>query len=93
MKYVAWSKEKNNLLEVTRGIGFEDVMEAIFEDKTLTILRHTNMKRHPNQRLFIVNIDDYAYVIPFVEDEEKIFLKTIYPSRKYTKLFIEKGDL
>ncbi len=91
MKYVAWDTRKNEWLIATRGIGFEEAVEAIFDGRTITILRHKNVKRHLNQRLFVINIDDYAYVVPFVEDEEKVFLKTIYPSRKHTKLYIEQG--
>ena len=93
MKYVAWDQEKNERLLATRGIGFEEVINAIFEGKTITVLRHQNVKRYPNQCLFVINIDDYAYVVPFVEDKEKVFLKTIYPSRKHTKFYIEKGAL
>lgn len=93
MKYVAWDSENNDKIIATRGIGFEEVINAIFEGKTITVLRHQNVKRHPNQRLFVINIDDYAYVVPFVEDKEKLFLKTIYPSRKHTEQYIEKGAL
>lgn len=91
MKYVAWDADKNEWLKAERGISFEEIMEAIMEGNTIAILRHKNIDRHPNQRLFVVNIDNYAYLIPFVEDDEKVFLKTIYPSRKYTKQYIEKG--
>ncbi|MBI3956178.1 hypothetical protein HY339_02885 [Candidatus Gottesmanbacteria bacterium] len=61
------------------------------EDKLVVILRHENVERHPNQRIMVINISDYAYLVPYVEDTEKIFLKTIYPSRKHTKVYIEKG--
>lgn len=91
MKYVSWDPDKNEWLKMTRGISFEEIMDAIVEGKTIIIFRHKNIQIHPNQRLFVVNIDNYAYLIPFVEDDEKVFLKTIYPSRKYTKLYIEKG--
>lgn len=91
MKYVSWDPDKNEWLKMTRGISFEEIMDAIVEGKTIIIFRHKNISQHPNQRLFVVNIDNYAYLIPFVEDDEKVFLKTVYPSRKYTKIYIEKG--
>jgi len=91
MKYVAWDVDKNEWLKIARGISFEEIMNAMVEGNAITILRHKNVDRHPNQRLFVVNIDNYAYLVPFVEDDEKVFLKTVYPSRKYTRQYIEKG--
>lgn len=91
MKYVAWDPKKNERLKVERGISFEEVMDAIVDGKTIAVLENKNKDRFPNQRLFVVEIDDYAYLMPFVEDDEKLFLKTIYPSRKHTRLYIEKG--
>lgn len=93
MKYVAWDPEKNELLKADRGISFEEVMDAIVDGKIIAILRNKNLVRYPNQRIFVVDIDDYVYLVPFVEEEEKIFLKTIYPSRKHTRQYIEKGVL
>jgi hypothetical protein len=43
------------------------------------------------QRIFIINIDDYAYLVPFIETEEDVFLKTIIPSRKATKLYLGRS--
>lgn len=88
MKYFDWNEDKNQFLKKTRGIGFEDVLLAIKTDRLLTTIRHPNIKRYANQKILIVDIDGYAYLVPFVEDKEKIFLKTIFPSRKYTKKYI-----
>lgn len=88
MKYFDWNKSKNKWLKEERGISFEDVIKALNEGKELDRVDHPNKKHYPNQREIIVNIDNYAYIIPFVEDEEKIFLKTIIPSRKATKKYL-----
>jgi len=89
VKPADWSAEKNEWLKEERGVSFEEVILAIFDEKVLTIIYHPSQKRYPGQRLYVVELHDYAYVVPFVEDEQKIFLKTIFPSRKYTKDFIE----
>lgn len=91
MKYLDWDVEKNEKLKEEREIGFEEVAAAMIEGKVLATIPHPNKKRYPGQRIFIIELHDYIYVIPFVEDEKKIFLKTIFPSRKYTRDFIEKG--
>ncbi len=93
MKYVAWDGAKNEWLKVTRDISFEDVVDAIIDERMIGRFLHPNQVRHPGQYVFVARIGEYAYVVPFVEDEEKLFLKTIYPSRKYTKEYIEKGGL
>ena len=88
MKYFDWSPKKNEQLRRERGVGFEEILVTIDEDGILDIVEHPNKKKYPNQKVFIVEIDRYAYLVPFIEDEEKIFLKTIIPSRKATKKFI-----
>jgi hypothetical protein len=93
MKLFEWNETKNETLKRERGIGFEDILVAIEDGNLLTIIEHPNQKRYPHQQIFVVQIDDYAYLVPFVEDAQKVFLKTIFPSRKYTKQYIEKGDL
>ncbi len=93
MKYYAWDENKNTQLKKERGVSFEDIVVAIQEGTLLAIIHHPNQRQYPGQKMFIVELFEYAYVIPFVEDEEKVFLKTIFPSRKYTKQFIEKGGI
>ena len=88
MKYYEWNLEKNESLKLERGVSFDDVLILIFENKLLDTIDHPNKKKYPNQKMFVVEIDHYVYLVPFVEDEEKIFLKTIIPSRKATKKYI-----
>jgi len=92
MKYFDWSEKKNRLLRMEREIGFEDVLLAIKAGQILEIIENPNKKKYPNQKIYIINIQNYVYLVPFVEDKEKIFLKTIIPSRKATKEYlIKKG--
>lgn len=93
MKYIEWDVEKNEKLKQERGVSFEDVVTAIFEGRILGKTNHPNQKRYPGQKIYIVEIGDYAYVVSYISDDKKLFLKTIFPSRKYTKNFIEKGGI
>ena len=88
MKYFDWNVEKNIQLVEERDVGFEYVIIAIEEGRLLDILRHPDSKKYPNQKIFVVEINQYAYLVPFVEDDQKIFLKTIIPSRKATKKYL-----
>jgi len=88
VKYFDWDKEKNGLLRAERDVGFEDVVTAINEGYLIKVLGHHNPKKYPNQKIYVVEIEGYVYLVPFVEDEEKRFLKTIYPSRKMTKKYL-----
>ena len=90
MKYFDWDNKKNERLRMERGISFEDILIAINEKKVLDIIEHKNQKRYPDQKIFIIDINSYAYLVPFVEDKYKIFLKTIIPNRKATKKYILK---
>ena len=90
MKYFAWDEAKNNRLKAERGIGFEDIVFHIERGDLLDTLEHPNAERYKGQRLFVVRRDDYVYVVPFVEDEKLVFLKTIMPSRKATKQYLGK---
>ncbi len=89
-----YSEEKNQILKATRGISFEEIITCIAEGGLLDDKRHPDSSKS-HQRIYIVRIDIYAYVVPYVINRKKaeIFLKTIYPSRKYTKQFINKGEL
>ena len=91
MKIFDWNDEKNKQLKSERGVTFEEVVYYLTHDGVLDTIEHPNQKRYPGQRIFIINIEEYAYLVPFVEDEEWIFLKTLIPSRKMTKLYL-KGD-
>ena len=87
IKPFEWNEEKNDILKKTRNISFEDVILSFQSGKLLDVIPHFNLSKYPNQKLFIVTIQDYTYYVPFVEDEEKVFLKNIIPSRKYHKLY------
>lgn len=91
MKYFDWNETKNDKLREEREICFEDVVVAISEGKVYDVLAHPSPAKYPNQRFYIVEIQEYVYVVPFVGDDIKIFLKTIYPSRKLTKKYLKGG--
>lgn len=91
MKYFDWDNVKNQKLKSERNISFEEVKIAVDEGKLLDDFKHSNKKRYPNQRIMVVEIDNYAYYIPYVQDGEKVFLKTIFPSRKATKKYLTGG--
>jgi len=88
MKYFAWNDEKNASLTRERGISFEEIVFHIVSGDVLDLLEHPNRDRYPNQRVFVVNVEGYAYLAPFVEDEQEVFLKTIIPSRKATRDYL-----
>ncbi len=93
MKYFDWDKEKNKKLSKDRGITFEKIKVAVEEHRVLDTYNHPNQKRYPGQKIIVVEIDNYAYLVPYIGDEEKVFLKTIIPSRKATKKYLMKrGD-
>ncbi len=83
-----WDKEKNLLLKQTRGVSFEQIIVLIEEGYLLDILEHPNKEKYAHQKILIVNVNDYIHAIPFVENENERFLKTIIPSRKYTKKYL-----
>jgi len=85
MKIIRWNEEKNILLIKVRGVSFEDIEEAILNDRLHRIEIHPDQEKYPNQKKLFVEIVNYIYVVPFVENDDEIFFKTIYPSRKDTK--------
>ena len=89
MKYFSWNSDKNELLKQEREVSFEDVVLAIDQSGLLDILEHPNPDAYPGQRMFVVQIGEYAYLVPYVEDEHEVFLKTIIPSRKATKTYLK----
>jgi uncharacterized DUF497 family protein len=90
VKYFDWDDDKNAKLRKERGIGFEEVVFHIERGDLLDVLDHPNPERYTGQRIFVVRRDDYVYLVPFVEDDETVFLKTIIPSRKATKQYLGK---
>lgn len=85
MKTFAWNLDKSRLLREERGIGFEEVLFHIERGDVLDIVAHKNQERYPGQRIYIVDVEGYAHLVPFVESEAEVFLKTIIPSRKATR--------
>ena len=93
VKYFDWDDAKNAKLRAERGMGFEDIVFHIERGDLLDILEHPNPDRYAGQRIFVVRREDYVYLVPFVEDEHTVFLKTIIPSRKATKDYLgEEAD-
>jgi uncharacterized DUF497 family protein len=92
MKHFAWNSEKNAQLIEERGVSFERAVYHIERNEILDVIKHPNSSKYPNQRMFILNIGNYAYLIPFVETETEFFLKTIIPSRKATRKYLEDND-
>jgi uncharacterized DUF497 family protein len=84
MKQVNWNAEKNQLLMSERGISFEDVLFVLQCGRVLDDLVSPNNFKYPNQRMFVVEVDEYAWLVPYVENEEEIFLKSVILSRKAT---------
>lgn len=83
-----WSPEKNAVLKRERGLTFEDIIYHIERGGLLDTIEHPNQGRYPGQKIFIVNVEGYACLVPFIEQDNLIFLKTIIPSRKMTKLYL-----
>ena len=87
-KTFRWNVDKNNQLQQERQINFQTIVSSIEGGKLLDIVQHPNQNKYPNQRIFIVEIDRYVYLVPFIENETEFFLKTIIPSRKMTKKYL-----
>lgn len=88
MKSINWNAQKNRELIEQRSISFEDVVICLLHDEILDDMEHPNLDKYPGQRIFALNIDDYVYLVPYVESRNEIFLKTIIPSRKATKVYL-----
>lgn len=92
MKPFRWSPEKNEALRADRGVSFEGMVIAVESAGLLDILAHPNQAKHPRQRVLVVACDNYAYLVPFVEEEDYFFLKTVIPSRKATRDYLNQGE-
>ena len=91
MKYFAWNTEKNEQLKTRRHISFEEIVFYIEIGQLLDIVENPNPEKYKGQRIFIVNVNNYAYLVPFAETENEIFLKTIIPSRKATRKYLKEN--
>ena len=91
MKPFRWNHEKNEQLKAERNISFEEIVLAIEADGLLDIIAHSNPGKYPHQRMFVVAVEQYAYLVPFVEETEYYFLKTVIPNRKATRDYLKGG--
>ncbi len=89
MRYLNWSSEKNEILKQKRGISFEEIAYLIESGQILGIEENPG---RPNQKIYVLEIENYAVIVPFIEKDNEIFLKTAFPSRKYTKRYCLKGE-
>ena len=92
MKPFRWNHDKNEELKAGRGISFEEIVLAIEADGMLDIVRHPNSGKYPNQLVYIVALDGYVHLVPYIEETEYYFLKTIIPSRKATRDYLLKRN-
>ena len=90
MNIFHWDNEKNELLKSTRGVCFEQVVLLMERGEVLDTIEHPNQERYPGQKIAVVMIDTYVYLVPYVEHDEEIFLKTIIPSRKATNKYMRE---
>jgi len=90
MNIFRWDNEKNELLKNGRGVCFEQIVLIMEKGEVLDTIEHPNQERYPGQKIAVVIIDAYAYLVPYVEHNEEIFLKTIVPSRKATNKYLRE---
>lgn len=90
MKEFRFDSKKSKRLKIERGVDFDDIVDALKKEKLIKVIDHPNKKRYPKQRIFLVEINKYIYAAPFVEENDYVFLKTIYKSHKYTKKYLIK---
>lgn len=88
MKNIRWDEQKNEWLKRNRGLGFERVAVLLEQGRVLEVMEHPGQAKYPKQKMAIVEIDGYACLVPYVDDKEGVFLKTIIPSRKATKKYL-----
>lgn len=92
MKPFRWSPEKNETLSTARGVSFETIVVAVESDGLLDILAHPNPEKYPRQRILVVTVDNYVYLVTFIDEPGYFFLKTIIPSRKATRDYLNQGE-
>ncbi len=91
-KPVLWNADKNLQLMTQRGVCFEDVLVAVAGEGLLADLQHPQPERNGNQKVWVIKMKAYAYLVPYVETDIHIFLKTIIPSRKATRQYLGESD-
>jgi len=89
-KPIRWNPDKNIELMLERAVSFEEILSSIEQGGLLTVLDHPNQRKYPNQKIWVVKLRDYAHLVPLADSADEIFLKTIMPSRKATKLYLRE---
>lgn len=92
MKPFRWTADKNDLLQSARGVSFESMVVAMQSGGLLDVLVHPNSASYPKQKVLVVALNGYAYLVPFVEENDYFFLKTVIPSRKATRDYLNQGN-
>ena len=92
MKPFRWNHDKNEALKIERSVSFEEIVLALEADGLLDQLRHPNPDRYPNQSVLVVALDAYVYLVPYVEESDYFFLKTVIPSRKATRDYLLRNS-
>lgn len=92
MKIYNWNSDKNQELILGRNVSFEEAIFHIEHGGLLDDIVHPSASAYPGQRIFIVCIKEYVHLVPYVESDDEVFLKTIIPSRKFTKKYIGGGS-
>lgn len=92
MDIFRWNTEKNEILAKERGITFEEVVQRIADGAQIVETDHPNQKKYPNQKILIVDVAGYAYLVPCIKENDGYFLKTIIPSRKATKKYLRNQN-
>ena len=88
MDYYKWDFQKNETLKVERGISIEQIVMHIERGDVLDLVAHPNQEKYPGQQIIVIEINEYAYLVPFIESSAGKFLKTIIPSRKATRDYL-----
>ena len=91
VKHITWDNEKNDKLKAERGISFEEILFHIEREDILDIWEHPNQERYGGRRIFVMNVEGYAYLVPFLETKDEVIVKTVIPSRKATKQYLSEG--
>jgi len=90
MRVFRWENEKNEWLKKNRGVSFEQVVILMERGDVFETIEHPNQNKYQGQKIVTVRIDDYAYLVPYVQESDEIFLKTIIPSRKATNKYVRE---
>lgn len=91
-KPIRWNTEKNETLQRERAISFEEILSIMESEGVIARTDHPNVAKYPNQKLLYIQKEGYVYLVPYVETESEVFLKTIIPSRKATKQYSKGAE-